>query len=541
MNVSDMETVLAIMNGAGFDKRAERAEDADVIFVMTCAIRENAERKIWQRLGYFKNLKRNWRQDWKSGPGAHLAQRPPKVAVLGCMAERLKTKLLEADKLVDVVCGPDAYRDLPRLLAQVDRGQTGVNVMLSLDETYADITPVRICENSVSAYVSIMRGCDNMCSYCIVPFTRGRERSRPLASIVREVGELWDQGVKEVTLLGQNVNSYRDLASPAPPSEQPNSLSASQNPSHFPASSPGPSPGHSEQPSPTRFASPELSPGFKTIYKPRTGGLTFAHLLDTLSAAFPEMRFRFTSPHPKDFPDELIALLRDRPNVCKAIHLPAQSGSSSVLERMRRGYTREAYLALVDRIRREVPDISISSDFISGFCEETESDHRDTLSLLDAVRYDMAYMFAYSVREKTHAHRRFEDNVTDDVKKRRLAEVIDTFRRRAVERQKAQVGTCQLVLVEGPNKRNPETELVGTTDGNYKVIFPKQPISDEEGGLLASAPMVQPNAGDYVAVFITDAQTATLGGRPLRRTSITQWSESQFRKSGVEETIEACA
>lgn len=334
MNVNDMEIVLSVMKNAGYNEIVEDPESAEIIFINTCAIRDNAEQKVWQRLNYFWFLKRHWKSNVATGRSESL--RPPKVVVLGCMAERLKEKILDAEKMVDVVCGPDAYRDLPRLLEEVDYGQKGINTLLSLEETYADITPVRISKNSVTAFVSVMRGCNNMCSFCIVPFTRGRERSRPVESIVKEVGELWKEGVKEVTILGQNVNSYNDA-------------------SVIEDAEPG-----------TNW---KLSEGFSTISKVKKMGLRFADLLDRLSTEYPEMRFRYTSPHPKDFPDELLCVMRDRYNICKNIHLPAQTGSSTVLERMRRGYTREAYLDLVQKIRSIIPDVGLSSDFICGKCQ----------------------------------------------------------------------------------------------------------------------------------------------------------------------------
>jgi len=331
MNINDMEIVLSIMKNEGYDEIVPDPESAEIIFINTCAIRDNAEQKVWQRLNYFWFLKREWKANVAEGRSKSL--RPPKIAVLGCMAERLKEKILDSDKMVDVVCGPDAYRDLPRLLQEVDSGHKGMNTLLSLEETYADITPVRISDNSVTAFVSIMRGCNNMCSFCIVPFTRGRERSRPVSSIVREVSELWKAGVKEVMLLGQNVNSYNDTS-------EVEELEPGQN--------------------------WQLSEGFSSMCNVKNMGLRFADLLDRLSLEYPEMRFRFTSPHPKDFPDELLYLMRDRYNICNLIHLPAQTGSTAVLERMRRGYTREAYLELVHKIRNVIPDVGLSSDFITG-------------------------------------------------------------------------------------------------------------------------------------------------------------------------------
>nr|CAN73510.1 hypothetical protein VITISV_007911 [Vitis vinifera] len=483
MNINDMEIVLSIMKKAGYNEVVEVPESAEVIFINTCAIRDNAEQKVWQRLNYFWFLKRHWKSNVSIGRADSL--HPPKVVVLGCMAERLKDKILDADKMVDVVCGPDAYRDLPRLLEEVDYGQKGINTLLSLEETYADISPVRISKNSVTAFVSIMRGCNNMCSFCIVPFTRGRERSRPVESIVREVAELWKEGVKEVMLLGQNVNSYNDAS------------------------------GFDKEVEPG--ANWKLSEGFSSKCKVKKMGLRFSDLLDRLSTEFPEMRFRYTSPHPKDFPDELLYLMRDRYNVCKSIHLPAQTGSSTVLERMRRGYTREAYLDLVQKIRRIVPDVGITSDFICGFCGETEEEYADTISLVKAVGYDMAYMFAYSMREKTHAHRNYVDDVPDNIKQRRLAEMIEVFRESTGQCYDSQIGTVQLVLVEGPNKRAPDTELIGKTDRGHRVSFKNTPVphwDDDVGGNQ------NPRVGDFVEVRILTSTRASLFGEALAITKL---------------------
>ncbi|XP_020099915.1 CDK5RAP1-like protein [Ananas comosus] len=481
MNINDMEIVLSIMKNAGYQETVEDPESAEIIFINTCAIRDNAEQKVWQRLNYFWFLKREWKSNVAVGRSKSF--QPPKIVVLGCMAERLKEKILDADKMVDVVCGPDAYRDLPRLLEAVEYGQKGINTLLSVEETYADISPVRISSNSVTAFVSIMRGCNNMCSFCIVPFTRGRERSRPVNSIVREVGELWKEGVKEVMLLGQNVNSYND---------------ASEVENLEPGSN------------------WRLSEGFSSMCKVKNMGLRFSDLLDRLSIEFPEMRFRFTSPHPKDFPDDLLYLMRDRYNVCQSIHLPAQTGSTTVLERMRRGYTREAYLDLVQKIRDIIPDVGLSSDFICGFCGETEEEHADTLTLIRAVGYDMAYMFAYSMRERTHAHRNYVDDVPDGIKQRRLTELIEAFRESTGQRYDSQIGTVQLVLVEGPNKRAPETELVGKSDRGHRVSFLNVPIkhSFEADGLQ------NPKIGDFVEVNILKSTRASLFGAAVSRTSL---------------------
>ncbi|RZC66485.1 hypothetical protein C5167_010176 [Papaver somniferum] len=488
MNINDMEIVLAIMKKSGYDEIVAEPESAEVIFINTCAIRDNAEQKVWQRLNYFWFLKRQWKGNVATGRS--VSKHPPKVVVLGCMAERLKDKILDSDKMVDVVCGPDAYRDLPRLLEEVDYGQKGINTLLSLEETYADISPVRVAKNSISAFVSVMRGCNNMCSFCIVPFTRGRERSRPVESIVREVGELSNEGVKEIMLLGQNVNSYNDASG----------LESDAEPD----------------------ATWALSEGFSSRCKVKKTGLRFADLLDRLSIEFPEIRFRYTSPHPKDFPDEFLYLMRDRHNICKSIHLPAQTGSTTVLERMRRGYTREAYLDLVQKIRRIVPDVGISSDFICGFCGETEDEHADTISLLKAVGYDMAYMFAYSMREKTHAHRNYTDDVPEDVKQRRLAEMIQTFRETTGQCYDSQVGTVQLVLVEGPNKRAPETELIGKSDRGHRVIFKNVPIPHfTENGEKQLA-----KVGDFVEVRILKSTTASLFGESLAVTKLSSFYES---------------
>ncbi|GKU99236.1 hypothetical protein SLEP1_g12109 [Rubroshorea leprosula] len=498
MNINDMEIVLSIMKNAGYNEVVDVPEIAEVIFINTCAIRDNAEQRVWQRLNYFWFLKRHWKSNVAQGRSQSV--RPPKVVVLGCMAERLKDKILDADKMVDVVCGPDAYRDLPRLLEEVDYGQKGINTLLSLEETYADISPVRISKNSVTAFVSVMRGCNNMCSFCIVPFTRGRERSRPVESIVKEVAELWKEGVKEVTLLGQNVNSYNDASGVEKEVE------------------PGTNWRYSE--------------GFKSMAKVKRMGLRFADLLDRLSLEFPEMRFRYTSPHPKDFPDELLYIMQDRHNICKYIHLPAQSGSSKVLERMRRGYTREAYLDLVKKIRRIVPDMGFSSDFICGFCGETEEEHAETLSLIKVVGYDMAYMFAYSMREKTHAHRNYVDNVPDEVKQRRLTELIQAFRESTGQCYDSQVGTTQLVLVEGPNKRAPETELVGKSDRGHRVSFINLPLPDRDSNISDKR---NPVVGDFVEVHITRSTRASLYGDALAITKL-----SSFYNHAEEPAI-ACA
>ncbi|KAL7193009.1 hypothetical protein ACSBR2_024762 [Camellia fascicularis] len=498
MNINDMEIVLSIMKKAGYSEIVEVPESAEIIFINTCAIRDNAEQKVWQRLNYFWFLKRHWKSNVSIGRSQSL--HPPKVVVLGCMAERLKDKILDSDKMVDVVCGPDAYRDLPRLLEEVDYGQKGINTLLSLEETYADISPVRISKNSIAAFVSVMRGCNNMCSFCIVPFTRGRERSRPVESIVKEVAELWKEGVKEVTLLGQNVNSYNDASGTEKDIES--------------------------------GADWKFSEGFSSTCKVKKMGLRFSDLLDQLATEFPEMRFRYTSPHPKDFPDELLYVMRDRYNICKSIHLPAQTGNSRILERMRRGYTREAYLDLVQKIRGIIPDVGITSDFICGFCGETEEEHQDTLSLIKTVGYDMAYMFAYSMREKTHAHRNYVDDVPDAVKQRRLTELIEAFRESTGQCYDSQIGTVQLVLVEGPNKRAPEIELIGKSDRGHRVYFTNLPVPDRE----VYDGNRNPRVGDYVEVRISKSTRASLFGEALAITKL-----SSFYSSVHDEAVVACA
>ncbi|XP_023482133.2 mitochondrial tRNA methylthiotransferase CDK5RAP1 isoform X1 [Equus caballus] len=470
MNVNDTEIAWSILQKSGY-LRTNNLQEADVILLVTCSIREKAEQTIWNRLHQLRALK-------TKRPRSRV---PLRIGILGCMAERLKEEILNREKIVDILAGPDAYRDLPRLLAVAESGQQAANVLLSLDETYADIMPVQTSPSATSAFVSIMRGCDNMCSYCIVPFTRGRERSRPVASIVEEVRKLSEQGLKEVTLLGQNVNSFRDNSEV----QFNNAMSTS------------------------------LSRGFSTNYKTKQGGLRFAHLLDQVSRIDPEMRIRFTSPHPKDFPDEVLQLIHERDNICKQIHVPAQSGSSRVLEAMRRGYSREAYVELIHHIRESIPGVSLSSDFIAGFCGETEEDHLQTVSLLREVQYNMGFLFAYSMRQKTRAYHRLKDDVPEEVKLRRLEELITVFRKEATKANKTSVGCTQLVLVEGHSKRS-STDLCGRNDGNLKVIFPDVEIED----VTNSGLRVRAQPGDYVLVKITSASSQTLKGHVLCRTTL---------------------
>jgi tRNA-2-methylthio-N6-dimethylallyladenosine synthase len=428
MNFADSEIVNAILLEKGMNPVSD-AELADIILVNTCSIRENAETKVWNRLKEFRGLKAQ--------------NKSLTVGVLGCMAERIKDQIIEEEQLVDIVVGPDAYRDIPRLIEEVEDGRKAVNVLLSLEETYADIAPVRTTGNGVSAFVSIMRGCDNMCSFCVVPFTRGRERSRPLESILNEIRQLSDQGYKEVTLLGQNVNSYKD------------------------------------------------------------GNHTFSTLMDKASLLDPEMRFRFSSPHPKDFPDELLYLIAERPNLCNYIHIPAQAGSDSMLERMRRPYTRDQYLQLIEKMKGIIPGLSLSTDIIAGFCGETEEEHQQTLSLMREVEYDLAYMFAYSERERTLAYRKFEDDVPEEVKKRRLSEIISQQMSIQHRRNHDEIGHRHVVLVEGTSKRS-EQQMSGRTDTNKIAVFDRNDFEK----------------GDYVEVEITGATSATLIAKPIAMTSL---------------------
>jgi len=435
MNVSDSELVASILGAEGYGL-TQREDEADVVLINTCAIREKAEDRVRGRLAKFRAQKRQTKPDLTIG-------------VLGCMAERLRKKLLEEEALVDVVVGPDAYRDLPRLLSETaETGQAAVNVHLSREETYADVAPVRYDSNGISAFVSIMRGCDNMCAFCVVPFTRGRERSRPVTSILSECAQLVDLGYKEVTVLGQNVNSYRVDAD-----------------------------GHA---------------------------VDFAELLYRISLLSPELRIRYSTSHPKDCSEELLHVHRERPTVCDFIHLPVQHGNTGVLQRMRRTYTREQYLELIERARSIVPGIAFSTDLIAGFCHETEAEHRDTLSLMEQVRYDHAFMFHYSERPHTYAARKYEDDVPEAVKKRRLAEIITLQNQTSLALNRQRIGRRYSVLVEGPSRKS-DAQLCGRTDTNHMVVFDREDY----------------RAGEYVEVEVTDCTSATLLGRALRRTTLT--------------------
>jgi len=462
MNEADSQVVESVLSRAGLVP-SPAPEGADVVLLNTCAVRDNAEAKVWSRLNQLRGLRNRG------------GKRDALVGVLGCMAERLKDELLDHETLVNFIAGPDAYRDLPRLMQAAGSGQQAMNVQLSLEETYADIVPVRPQIEGISAYISIMRGCNNMCSFCVVPFTRGRERSRTLPSIEDEVRALSDQGYKEVTLLGQNVNSYWDQRSEGGDGYR-------------------------------------AAPGFSNVYKLREGGgARFVDLLDAVSRVDPQMRVRFTSPHPKDFPPEVLQLIGERSNICNQLHMPAQSGSSSVLERMRRGYTRESFLSLIEEARTIIPNVAISTDMISGFCGETEEEHRDSVTLMEKVGFDQAFMFSYSERSKTHASHTMRDDVSDEDKLRRLQEVIDAFRGTATQAAEKFVGTEQVVLLEGESKRSTKEspQLAGRSDANKVCVWEPKEVPGLDGG------PVSPKPGDYVRVKVLSAGTGTLYVEPL--------------------------
>ena len=398
MNVNDSEVILSVLQDEGY-ALTEDIEEADVILANTCSIRDNAEQRIWGRIDQFKLQKR---------------KREVVIGIVGCMAERLKDELLKA---VDIVAGPDSYRTLPELLKAVRPDSPQINVLLSHEETYADISPVRMDKNGISAFISIMRGCNNVCSYCIVPYTRGRERSRDAFTIVREAQELWENGYKEVTLLGQNVDSYH-------------------------------------------WEGPE-------------GAVNFAQLLEMVAAVDPGLRVRFSTSHPKDISDEVIYTMAKHKNICKHIHLPVQSGSSIMLEKMRRKYDREWYLERVDKIRSVMPDCGITTDVIAGFSGETEQDHQDTLSLMEQVMFDSAFMFAYSERPGTLASKKYPDDIPYDVKTSRLNEIIALQGRMSLKSNEKEIGKVMTVMVEGPSKKNKE-ELCGRASSNKMCVFPSR-------------------------------------------------------------------
>lgn len=433
MNFSDSEVVASIMVNEGY-ATTRNIDEADVVLINTCSIRENAETRVRNRLTEFKKRK---------------SEQPELVVgILGCMAERLKKSLLEEEQLVDLVAGPDAYRDLPNLVEEVGSGQRAVNVLLSREETYADISPVRMDTGGVSAFVTIMRGCDNMCSFCVVPFTRGRERSRDPRTIVRECKDLFEKGYREVTLLGQNVDSYRwNLTSKG-----------------------------------------EIKEGGK----PTTN---FAQLMEMVALVSPDLRVRFSTSHPKDMTNDVLEVMAKYENICEYIHLPVQSGNTDVLARMNRGYSREWYLERIKAIRGIVPDCAISTDIITGFCGETDGEHKDTVDLMKEVQYEFAYMFKYSERPKTLAERRFKDDVPDDVKSRRLNEIIEIQQASSLYWHQQQIGKVKKVLAEGKSKRS-EEEWCGRDGRNSMVIFPKGDF----------------DKGQYIMVKITGCTSATLKG-----------------------------
>ncbi len=423
MNVGDSEIVVSIMQQEGF-RYTEKLEEADIVLINTCSIRDNAEQRIWGRLS-------EMRRQRKQKPGLI-------IGIIGCMAERLKEQLTQGNTGVDIVAGPDAYRDLPRLVSSVDNGATGVNVELSKEETYAEIAPVRLDKNGVSAFIAIMRGCNNYCSYCVVPYTRGIERSRDAETIIAEARTLFENGYREVTLLGQNVNSYR------------------------------------------------------------TGEVDFPELLKRVAEISPLLRVRFATSHPKDISDKLLETMASMPNICRAIHLPAQSGSSEMLKRMNRKYTREWYLERVAAIRRYMPDCAITTDLIAGFAHETEEEHQETLSLMREVGYDFAYMFKYSERPGTFAQCNLGDDIPEEVKTRRLTEIIDLQNSLSEESNRRDVGKEFEILVETVSKRS-DAQLSGRTSQNKMVVFDR---GDHK-------------IGDYVKVRITGCSSATLFGEEI--------------------------
>ena len=441
MNFSDSEIVASILKEESFTT-TQNISEADLVFVNTCSIREKAEQTIRKRLEFYNSIK-------KKGNKGMI------VGVLGCMAERLKDKLLEEEKLVDIVVGPDAYRDLPNLIKQVDDGRKAVNVILSREETYADINPVRLGGNGVTAFVSITRGCDNMCTFCVVPFTRGRERSRDPKSIITECKQLVSDGYKEVTLLGQNVDSY------------------------------------------LWYGGGAKKDFGKSSEKTKKESINFAILLDKVANTYPELRIRFSTSNPQDISKEVIETMIKYDNICKHIHLPVQSGSSKILQLMNRGYNRERYLDLIDNIKENIKDCSISMDIITGFCSETEEDHQNTLSLMDYVKYEFGYMFKYSERPNTPAAR-LEDDIPEEIKQRRLSEIIDKQMKHSLLRNQEKLGNTYEVLVEGTSKKSDDF-LYGRTTYNSVVVFPKE----------------NHNIGDFVMVKINECTSATLKGKSI--------------------------
>ena len=439
MNVSDSEIVTALLQKDGYESAAS-SEDADIVLINTCAIRENAEERVRTRIRDFKTTK-------KHNPEMI-------IGVLGCMAERLKTKLLEEEHLVDMVVGPDAYRSLPALIAKIEGGEKAVNVLLSLEETYSNINPVRLAGNGITAFITIMRGCDNMCSFCVVPFTRGRERSRDPESIVNEAKLLFEQGYREVTLLGQNVDSYKWFGGgPKRDFEKVNTESKD----------------------------------LKVV--------NFANLLEMVALVNPLLRVRFSTSNPQDMTDEVLHTIAKYHNICKYVHLPMQSGSSRVLEMMNRGYNREKYLERIQAIRAIIPDCGISTDVIAGFCSETDEEHKETVSLMEMVKFDYAYMFPYSERPATPAAKKYKDDVPEDVKLKRMQEILAMQRNHSMIGNKADIGKTFEVLVEGHSKRSKE-QVFGRNTQNKAIIFASE----------------KHKPGDYVHVRVTNCTSGTLIG-----------------------------
>ncbi|HPS45586.1 MAG TPA: tRNA (N6-isopentenyl adenosine(37)-C2)-methylthiotransferase MiaB [Bacteroidales bacterium] len=427
MNFSDSEIIASVMNDKGFEQ-TDQINQADIIFVNTCSIRENAEQRVRKRLKEFNAIK-------KKNPKLM-------VGLLGCMAERLKDQLLNEEKLVDIIAGPDSYRDIPKLIHIAESGQKAINVLLSAEETYADISPVRLDKNGIAAFISIMRGCENFCSYCIVPYTRGKERSRNPQTIINEATDLFNKGYREITLLGQNVNSY--------------------------------------------------------LWNTENQKVDFPDLINQIAQINPKLRIRFATSHPKDLSDRLIEVIKKHLNIARAVHLPVQSGSTEMLKRMNRKYTREMYMERIQALRKNIPDISISTDIICGFSSETDQDHADTISLMEWVTFDYAFMFKYSERPNTTAYKKYPDNVPEDIKSKRLTEIINIQQKLSLLSNKKDIGKIFEVLIEGDSRRSKDF-LSGRNSQNKVVIFPKKAFEK----------------GTYVKVLINRCSTATLFGEVI--------------------------